>query len=391
MQARGKMAADVTFNKLMVYPIVLLLYIGITAFLFFIPLGPGYSIRQSFYFLIYSIEALLLGIVLKHFVSYYLKGKWAEVISNSCFIMGIGFAVFLFFFYLLPYGSVRAASIGVLILAASVVVLRISELFNGRVFEGSLIKAVSYLIAGITIDLMFGALCSKGYWGIGLKISIGKIFFFSFLILAVFQIISLLDFVEDRRISRITLWFRTNHKLKFFAVFFFVYLLIDFRRDTMGDAVLASWIFVFIVLVIVFIVLTVKLSGAVNRSPEQKLNKHLQKISFEKIKDISNISKCIEDFVNHGSKGGIIACLYYMAYKAGIPISLASNIIAPVVDCKDLEMPSLATRKNYLVIEERNRQNRLTVIEKVIYNLELYGRGNFYGYRTDSNAMPKHH
>ncbi len=391
MQARGKLAADVTLNKLMVYPIVLLLYIGITVVLFFRPSAPGYSIRENFYFLIYSIGALLLGIALKHFVSYYLKGKWAEVLSDSCFIMGIGFAVFLFFFYLLPNGSVRIASIGILILAVSVIVCRISELYNARVFEGSLIKSVSYLIAGITIYFMFANLYPKVYLGIGLNISIGKLIFFSFLVLVIFEMMSLLDFMENQIISRVVLWFRTNHKTKFFAVLLIMYLLIDFRRDIMGDAVLVSWIFIFIVLIIVFIVLMVKLSGIANRKPEQNLSKHLQKISFEKIKDITNVSNCIDDFVNNGNKGGIIACLYYMTYKTGIPIGVASSIITPLVDCKDFEMPSLTTRKNYIVIEEKNRQNRLIVMEKVIHSLELYGRGNFYGYRTDSNTMPKHY
>ncbi|HQA57273.1 MAG TPA: hypothetical protein PK033_05275 [Acetivibrio sp.] len=394
MQAQRKLTADTTLNKLMIYPIVLLLYIGITGFLFFVPVGPGYGIRQSFYFLIYSVEALLLGITSKHLVSYYLKGKWAEVLSSACFIMGIGFAVFLFFFYLLPYNSVRAASVGILILAVSTVGIRISDLYGSRIFEESMIKAVSYLIAGFTIYFMFEALAPRGYVGIGLKISLGKLFFFTFLILIVFQMMSLLDYLDymdNRKISRIALWFRTNHKMKFLAVFSILYLLIDFRRDIMGDAVLAEWIFIFIVLLIAFIVLAVKLSGAVKRSPEQKLNKHLQKISYDKIKDITNISSCIDDFVNNGNRGGLIACLYYMAFRVGIPIGVASNIIAPIIDCKDLEIPSLVTRKKYNVIEERNRQNRLTVVEKVIYNLELYGGGNFYGYRANSSTMPKYH
>jgi len=221
MQAQRKLTADTTLNKLMIYPIVLLLYIGITGFLFFVPVGPGYGIRQSFYFLIYSVEALLLGITSKHLVSYYLKGKWAEVLSSACFIMGIGFAVFLFFFYLLPYNSVRAASVGILILAVSTVGIRISDLYGSRIFEESMIKAVSYLIAGFTIYFMFEALAPRGYVGIGLKISLGKLFFFTFLILIVFQMMSLLDYMDNRKISRIALWFRTNHKMKFLAVFFY--------------------------------------------------------------------------------------------------------------------------------------------------------------------------
>jgi len=36
------------------------------------------------------------------------------------------------------------------------------------------------------------------------------------------------------------------------------------------------------------------------------------------------------------------------------------------VDHKDLEMPSFMTRKDYMVIEERNKQRRMKVVETVL-------------------------
>jgi len=39
-------------------------------------------------------------------------------------------------------------------------------------------------------------------------------------------------------------------------------------------------------------------------------------------------------------------------------------------------MPSFMTRKDYMVIEERNKQRRMKVVETVIKNLEVYGRGS---------------
>jgi len=45
-------------------------------------------------------------------------------------------------------------------------------------------------------------------------------------------------------------------------------------------------------------------------------------------------------------------------------------------------MPSFMTRKDYMVIEERNKQRRMKVVETVIKNLEVYGRGSYNGFGT---------
>jgi len=67
--------------------------------------------------------------------------------------------------------------------------------------------------------------------------------------------------------------------------------------------------FIFLFLVVIFIIFTIKLSAAANNSPEERLGKHLQRINFDKIRDISDITSHINDFVYNGSKSGLIACL----------------------------------------------------------------------------------
>lgn len=387
MQVKRELTADLPLNKLLVYPMVLILHIVLCGVFFFMPFGPGYPVKEYFYFLVFPLGAFLAGMTAKRFVAYYLKGKWAGLIANSCVVMGNGTAVLLFMFLVSSSIRAKGASFGVLMVAASIIVYRISKLYSNRIYEESIIRVVSYMVAGVSIEFMFRSLWPEGYWDIGLRLSVGDLMLLTFIVLAVFQLASLLDLMEKEKVSRVSLWLKSNHRNKFFAILFIIYLLVDLRRDIMGDAVLGEWIFIFVVLLVVFIVLAVKISGAVNRSPEEKLNKHLQKISFDKIKDISNISKCINDFVDSGSKNGITSCLYYMAYKAGISIGVATTIIAPVLEYKDLEMPSLTTRGNYRVIEERNRQNRIKVIEYVVDNLESYGRGRYNGYGTASGTM----
>jgi len=42
--------------------------------------------------------------------------------------------------------------------------------------------------------------------------------------------------------------------------------------------------FIFLFLVVIFIIFTIKLSAAANNSPEERLGKHLQRINFDKIR-----------------------------------------------------------------------------------------------------------
>jgi len=158
----------------------------------------------------------------------------------------------------------------------------------------------------------------------------------------------------------------------------------------MSDSIWVAWLFIFVVLVVVFIILSIKLLTAANNSPEERLNKHLQRINFDKIKDISDITSHINDFVYNGSKSGLIACIFIMTNTAGVPIWTVKRMIAPIVDHKDPEMPSFMSRKHYMVIEERNKQKRMRIVEFVIKNLEAYGRRNNNGFGTGSNTMQKY-
>lgn len=388
MQSRGEPILKEIPTKLIACSILFLVYITSLGMLFYILPNTLHIGISKFYFLIYPVGVILVGVTLKYFASHYLKGELSESISNTCFIISCGIAAFFFIFFLPLGGGQRWAGFGFIILSALMALYRFSNDCIKNIIAKDLIKSGVYLVAGITLDLMFRIFLSNGGWALGFRFSAGTIFFFSLAIIAVFQLTSFLDFLGDERISKAALWFRTNHGIKFFAIFIIIYLLVYFRRYIAMGAVMGEWIFISLVLLLTFIVLAIRLSVAVNRKPEQRLRKHFQKIGLDKIRDITSISDCINGFVNDGKRNEIVATLYYMSYRTGIPLKRASTIIAPIIDYKDIKMPPLVTRSKYLFITEKNRQNRSMIIDKIVNNLQHYGGGK--DYESTASPMQKH-
>ncbi|RXE59515.1 hypothetical protein [Acetivibrio mesophilus] len=389
MQVRNRLNADLPLNKLMVYPVVTVLYMVFVVLVFFIPVGPAYNIRESLYFLIFPLEMFLVGLTAMHFVDYFFKGKWAQVLSRSCLILGNGISVFLFWFLVSSDIQLRLASCGIIPVTVSIILYRISGIYDNRLFKGEIIKTISYLVAGFSVFVMCYVLWPQGSSYLGFGFSLGKLTLYSFIVLSVFELASLIELCGNEKAYGIADWLRFNHVNKFIAIFITLFTIVDLRRIIMRGSILGAWIIIFVVILIAFIILTIKLLTAANNSREERLNKHLQKINFDKIKDISEITSYINDFVYNGSKSGLIACIFLMTSKTGVPIWTARRMIAPIVDHKDLEMPSFMTRKDYKVIEERNKQKRIKIIEYVIKNLEVYGRGNYNGFGTASNTMQR--
>jgi hypothetical protein len=323
----------------------------------------------------YPCIVIFIGLSARSMIDFLLAGRWVGIIKNSTVIMSNGTATFLFLFLVSGIRELRLASTAVIFITISYIIYRISKVFEDRIFIDSVIKAFAYIIAGISFRFMFVSLWPIGFWEVGFKISAGDLVLFSFLGIAVMQMLSLIDLTGSKKLANISMWLKRNQGSKFWTMFAMFYLLYNLRGDIMGGSILGEWIFIFVVLLVAFIILAIKLKNAVVYAPEEKLEKHFQDVSYSKIKDITNISKYINDFVRHGSKSGIVSCLYYMACKAEISIGTASRIISPVIEYKDMEYPGIATRKSYMVVEERNRQNRTKIIENVIYNFEYYGRG----------------
>lgn len=112
--------------------------------------------------------------------------------------------------------------------------------------------------------------------------------------------------------------------------------------------------------------------------------KHFQHFGYDKIKDITSMSRYIDDFIENGVKNNLVSCLFFIAYKSGLTLGVANGVIAPLVEYKDMDILPLATKGVYNVVKERNRQNRIAVIEDLTRNFEFYGRR--VGYNNEYGA-----
>lgn len=374
------------------YSMMLVLFAGLSFFMFYLPQSPLYQLRQYFNFLIFPTIAILAGASIKNFVNCYFAGRWTSIISSAILHFANGIAMLLFLAFVTKNMKFMTSLIWVLLLVVSIIMFRASKFFYIGIYEECTIKAFSYILMGVSIKSMFGRGVENEFFSDEFWTSITNNIMISFTILAILQMATLVELFYTAESRRISMWFKTKHLLKYIYISSMVFVLTDLRRGIMGDSASGLWIFLFMVLVVTFIVLAAKLWGNVKNTPEEKLAKHIQDMNFDNSKDLENVSRYIEEYVNYGKKSKLVAYMTFLGYKTGIPFNAVSNIIAPLVEYSDPEITSIVTSEQYKAIEERNQQNRTIVVEKITSNLQLFGKGvyGYNGYSTSSETMQKY-
>lgn len=375
-------------KKFTVYTIMLAAFGVFAFFVFFLPGRLLYDERKYFYFLIFPIVAVLVGSSVKAFVNSYFVGRWAGLGASLILYFSNGLGVVLFLTFVTDDMKYLTAIVWVFLLAAALIICKASAFFYTGIYDGCSIKAFSYALMGIAINSMFSGMKADEFFDSGFWTSFVNIVMTSFFILAFLQMATLIELLYNEKSRRISMWLKSNHTLKFIVIFTLVLVITVLRRGILGSG-LSWWIFLFVFLLVIFIIFAATIWGSVKSSPEEKLAKHLQDMSFDKSKDLENITRYIDEYVNYGRKSKLVAYLTFLGYKTGIPFNAVSNIIAPLVEYNDPEIPGMLTSEQYKAIEERNRQNRSKVIEKITSNLQLFGKGVYVynGYDTGSKTM----
>lgn len=362
-------------KKFTVYAITLAAFGVAVFFIFFLPGRLLYDAREEFYVLIFPTAAILIGVSVNSFVRVYFVGRWSGLIASFILYLANGVSVVLFLAFALKDIKYLTAIIWVALLAASIVICKASKFFYTGIYGGCLLKAFSYILMGLSIRSM----CGDEFLS-----SFSNLAMISFFLLALLQMATLIELFYNEKSRRISMWFKSNHLMKYIGIFISLFMIGLLRRDS-----LAGWIFAFLVLLIIFIIFAASMWGSVKYSSEEKLAKHMLDMSFDKSKDLDNITRYIDDYVNYGKKSRLISYLTYLGYKSGIPFNAVSNIIAPLVEYSDPEIPGILTSEQFKAIEERNKQNRSKVIERIASNLKLFGKGVYVynGYGTDTKIM----
>ncbi|WP_010251250.1 hypothetical protein [Acetivibrio cellulolyticus] len=387
MYPDNAMALKASAKKFALYSVMLIVF-GVFSFLvFFLPGSLLYNFREYFYFLIFPIIAILAGASVKAYVNSYFVGRWASLAASFIQYFANGLAADLFLAFAYKNMIFLTALVWVFLLVTSIIVFKASKYFYTGIYDGCAIRAFSYILMGLSIKSMFGGMLKEEYFGSRFWTSLTNIVMISFIILALVQMATLVELFYTTKSRRISIWLKRKHHLKFLFISAWVFTLTDLRRGVVGG--FGEWMFVFLILLLIFIIFAAKLWGNVKNSPEEKLAKHIQNMNFDKSKDLENVSRYIDEYVNYGKKSKLVSYMTFLGYKTGIPFNAVSNIIAPLVEYSDPEIPGMLTSEQYKAIEERNRQNRSIVIEKITSNLQLFGKGvyGYNGYSTGSNTM----
>ena len=366
-------------KKLSVYTKILLAFGVFVFFIFFLPGRLLYNVRKDFYFLIFPIAIVLAGVSLKSFTSTYFVGRWSNLAASFIVYLANGISIVLFFTFLSKEMKYLSAIVWVVLLAVSIIVRKASDFFYTSIYGGCILKSLSYVLMGFSIRNMFGKEILKLF---------SNCMMISFVVLALLQMATLVELFYNENSRRLAMWLKKNHFRKYTGIFILIFLTGLFRRDILSFG-FAGWIFIFLILLVVFLIIAATMWGSVKYSPEEKLAKHMLDMNFDKSKDLELITRYIEEYVNFGKKSRLVSYLMYLIYNLGIPFNTASIIIAPLVEYSDPEIPGMLTSEQYKAIDERNRQNRSMVIEKITSNLKLFGKGVYVynGYGTGTKTM----
>jgi len=366
-------------KKLSVYTKILLAFGVFVFFIFFLPGRLLYNVRKDFYFLIFPIAIVLAGVSLKSFTSTYFVGRWSNLAASFIVYLANGISIVLFFTFLSKEMKYLSAIVWVVLLAVSIIVRKASDFFYTSIYGGCILKSLSYVLMGFSIRNMFGKEILKLF---------SNCMMISFVVLALLQMATLVELFYNENSRRLAMWLKKNHFRKYTGIFILIFLTGLFRRDILSFG-FAGWIFIFLILLVVFLIIAATMWGSVKYSPEEKLAKHMLDMNFDKSKDLELITRYIEEYVNFGKKSRLVSYLMYLIYNSGIPFNTASIIIAPLVEYSDPEIPGMLTSEQYKAIDERNRQNRSMVIEKITSNLKLFGKGVYVynGYGTGTKTM----
>jgi hypothetical protein len=116
------------------------------------------------------------------------------------------------------------------------------------------------------------------------------------------------------------------------------------------------------------------LRGAVKRSSKPvsygALAKHLQVVKMREEADVVGTAELVRDFVERGSKGGILVHVVSAASASGASRERVTRAVEELADYEDAPLPSIALRWEVERLTRANREARRKVLENTIKEIE---------------------
>jgi hypothetical protein len=103
--------------------------------------------------------------------------------------------------------------------------------------------------------------------------------------------------------------------------------------------------------------------------------KHLQQVTTYKGDRFVGFTEMIEEFVTHGNKDRLLVKLALFLNENHVPDDEISELLGELIKYRDEEKPDISRRGRALVIDNRNMESRLAILQRTISRMVPTGIG----------------
>jgi hypothetical protein len=320
-------------------------------------------------FLLLPVLAGLAVTLVSQFIGALLAGTLVPAIRMALHWFALG----LFLYLLLPSPEVpaviRPAALPLFLLFLLIAVYTpVANLTKGLPLLTVAAKSVALLFAGLVVGFLFLSVLPS-WRGIQLPI----VFFCGFAFSAVFLLLSTLSFSKNPYVSTVGRWFRrlvvSMFFLGAFLALYFTWLRAPATTILGGWLPIAEWGTVCAMCGIGFALLRSSVRRKTGPVSYATWAKHLQVVEAKEDRDVVDVSRLVRDFVERGSKGGLLVHMISDASSNGVPRDRILEAVEKMVDHQDAPIPRVATRWEMERVMEENREARKKLLENTIKKL----------------------
>jgi len=329
-------------------------------------------------FLLLPVLAGLVAMLASQLIGLLLAGTLVPAIRTALHRFALGLFLYLLLSSPEVPAVIRPAALPLFLLSLLIAAYApVANLTKGLPLLSVVAKSVALLFAGLVVRSLFLSVLPSWH-GIQLPI----VFFCGFAFSAVFLLLSALSFSKNPYVSTIGGWFRglvaSMFFLGAFLALYFTWLRTQATTVLGGWLPIAEWGIVCAMCGIGFAMIR---SGGRRRAKpvsHAAWAKHLQVVETKEDMDVVDVSRLVRDFVERGSKGGLLVHIISDASSSGVPRNRILEAVEKMVDYQDAPVPRVATRWEVERVMEENREARRKLLENTIRKLREI-RGGLYG------------
>jgi hypothetical protein len=337
-------------------------------------LMPG-GIVQGLYgkdvsFLLFPAVSALVLVLITDIVGAVFVGPLVPRLRGALYILAAG--IFLCFLLLtppIPLTIQPAAFPTLLLFTIAACYVLASHLTKRIPVMRAVARSVTLALAGPAVWWLLSPV-QPPWRGIPLPV----VFLSGFAFSAAVSLVSLLAYSKNPYLSVLGRWVGRGAVHAFFLgaflTLYFTWLRLPASALLGAWLLLIEWVAVCLIASLGFWLLR----GAAGRTSKPfsygALAKHLQVVEVKEEKEVVGTAELVRDFVERGSKAGILVHIVSAASASGAPRERVARAVEELADHEDAPLPGIAFRWEVERLARANREARRRVLEKTIGEIE---------------------